>query len=682
VKTPISVRVPRKLATGVLAFLVVAALALGQAMQSTGTAQAANFSPNFPRLATITGKTNMATDAVQRTIAKNNIYVTDLNNWPAPDSNSPGHTIGQYIKSLNPNLIALMYFHSIVQPDSAPEFNSASWQVNGTQYYIDPSWYMTYAGSSLRSSIGASDTSIPVADVSMFAVNDRVMLGGVANQSRVELATVTSISGFSGSGSLNVTRGTFSQGGKFGPIAHNQGDWVRTVGHTFGSAFWMVLNPTSSAPTSNVNSSLGPQTWNQFLASFIKLKLGESGLTNIDGVFLDNFVDWHWLLDLRDSVDINNTNQPSGLTDAEMSSGMQDLSAKVKSNLPSSSIIIGNTGGQDSATFGQWLAGGMNEDIDQNGNSGIQGNTAGALSFYNGWISNARGTKAFIMNGSPQVGSLSSAQTDYQAMRFLLTLTLTNDGYFSFDDRNVDGGHQTTWWYDEYDNAGQGTGYLGQPSGAATQPIAGVYRRDFTNGVSLTNTTGSSQTINLGQTFQKIKGSQAPNVNDGSLVTSVTLSPNDGIILLHTGLSTPTVTPTTTSTPGTGATSTATSTPSAQATATKTPTPTNTPVGNGPTPTNTPPSSGGAPAAPSGLSGSSSGGTVNLRWNASSTAGVTYTIYRGSVPGQETVYRTGVSGTSFADQGVQRFNLYVYKVTAVNSAGASSPSNEALVVAQ
>src|SRR6266851_2980017 len=88
-------------------------------------------------------------------------------------------------------------------------------------------------------------------------------------------------------------------------------------------------------------------------------------------------------------------------------------------------------------------------------------------------------------------------------------------GYFDYDEFLLNnsgaglnsGGHQTSWWYDEYDNSGQGVGYLGQATGAATQPVGGVYRRDFQAGIVLANTTASAQTINLGGTYKKILAS-------------------------------------------------------------------------------------------------------------------------------------------------------------------------------
>jgi hypothetical protein len=208
---------------------------------------------------------------------------------------------------------------------------------------------------------------------------------------------------------------------------------------------------------------------------------------------------------------------------------MQNLSAQVRANVASHWPVVANTGAQVSL-HGSVLNGGMIEGVDENASNSFIGDVK---SFYDGWMSGGQSPHIFVADCSAHGSSLAAVQTNYQAMRFLLTWTLANDGFFIYDDYWFNYAHATDWWYDEYDNAGQGTGYLGQPLGTATQPIGGVYRRDFTNGISLSNTTGSAQTISLGGTFRKLRGTQAPSVNEGSLVSSVTLAAKDGIILLR-----------------------------------------------------------------------------------------------------------------------------------------------------
>lgn len=61
---------------------------------------------------------------------------------------------------------------------------------------------------------------------------------------------------------------------------------------------------------------------------------------------------------------------------------------------------------------------------------------------------------------------------------------------------------------------------------------ANVFRRDFENGIVLANATPNAVTIDLLGTFRRILGTQDP-VNDGQLVTSVTLPGYDGLLLVR-----------------------------------------------------------------------------------------------------------------------------------------------------
>jgi hypothetical protein len=296
----------------------------------------------------------------------------------------------------------------------------------------------------------------------------------------------------------------------------------------------MLLNPTSSGLRSLANPDLGSQTWNQFVASFLQRKLSDPAYANVDGYMLDNFVDHaSALIDDVSRVDLNNTNTRSGVPDAVWSAAMLDLAGRVRSELPDNRMLMGNDGGHNAQLFGPYLAGGMLEGIDETGRSGMNGALGRSMDFYRSWIAYARQPHTFIFDGSPHAETLQAGAVQYQTMRFLLTLALTGDGYFAFDDYNIDDSHETLWWYDEYDNAGAGTGYLGQPSGPASEPLSGVYRRDFAAGVSICNTTDQVQTIDLGGPFVKIRGQQVPEVNDGSVVSRVQLQPRDGLILLR-----------------------------------------------------------------------------------------------------------------------------------------------------
>lgn len=71
--------------------------------------------------------------------------------------------------------------------------------------------------------------------------------------------------------------------------------------------------------------------------------------------------------------------------------------------------------------------------------------------------------------------------------------------------------------------------------------------------------------------------------------------------------------------------------------------------------------------------------TVSLSWTASTTAGVTYNLYRGSSPGvcngSPTPYQTGISGTSYVDTNTPA-GTYYYNVSAVGTGGESACDGE------
>jgi hypothetical protein len=69
---------------------------------------------------------------------------------------------------------------------------------------------------------------------------------------------------------------------------------------------------------------------------------------------------------------------------------------------------------------------------------------------------------------------------------------------------------------------------ISSPQTAAWQH--GVYRRDFDNGIALVNPKGNgAQTVQHETSYKRLLGSQAPGVNNGQTVTSVTLQDRDGI---------------------------------------------------------------------------------------------------------------------------------------------------------
>lgn len=114
---------------------------------------------------------------------------------------------------------------------------------------------------------------------------------------------------------------------------------------------------------------------------------------------------------------------------------------------------------------------------------------------------------------------------DLRLMRYGLTSALLENGWFGYKIQGVG----TPFYADEY------SAPLGKPSEAPPrQPesSSGIWSRKYTNGMVLVNPGTSSATIEVGAGYKRLKGAQAPEVNDGMPASRITLGPKDGIVLL------------------------------------------------------------------------------------------------------------------------------------------------------
>jgi hypothetical protein len=142
-----------------------------------------------------------------------------------------------------------------------------------------------------------------------------------------------------------------------------------------------------------------------------------------------------------------------------------------------------------------------------------------------------RTTMATLAAPKYGVCSVEGSKTDYQFMRYGLASCMMDDGYFAFSDPAAY--YRGVPWFDEY-GVKLGAATSG-PSTSAWQ--SGVYRRNFQNGIVLVNPKGNgTRTVTLETHYVKIRGSQAPSVNNGATVRTVTLKDRDGIILLKPGV--------------------------------------------------------------------------------------------------------------------------------------------------
>ncbi len=132
---------------------------------------------------------------------------------------------------------------------------------------------------------------------------------------------------------------------------------------------------------------------------------------------------------------------------------------------------------------------------------------------------------------------------DFRRARLFITGTLLQDGYWA--PMGPDYGHLAR--YDELDGGGLGPGYLGYPyvgsptssqlaapfSAGIGQLADGLFRRDFEHGIVLVNVGSQPRTVTFDHPYRKLRGVLDPVTDDGRVVRTVSIPPQDGLILLR-----------------------------------------------------------------------------------------------------------------------------------------------------
>ncbi|MFA5107414.1 MAG: putative glycoside hydrolase [Patescibacteria group bacterium] len=279
--------------------------------------------------------------------------------------------------------------------------------------------------------------------------------------------------------------------------------------------FWpgtRMMNVTNAA--ARVNGL----RWNTYLPEFVHENVMSTGLW--DGIYYDNmWNDVSWLH--SGNLDLNRDGQKesAAVLDRAWRDGMSAMLRYSRQLEGDEKIIVGGGGGQYFDSINGRLFEGFPTNLD--------GGWGGSMEKYLDAQDRAQAPSVIIINSSTTTGT----SDDYRSLRYSLASVLLGNGFASFDFGMYR--HADLWWYDEYDVS------LGRPNGSAynvqnaAAPIttAGVWRRDFTNGVVLINSTNTSQRVNLGAGYEKIKGKQAPTINTGEIVSSVTLPARDGLIV-------------------------------------------------------------------------------------------------------------------------------------------------------
>ncbi|OIO20012.1 MAG: hypothetical protein CO029_01830 [Candidatus Magasanikbacteria bacterium CG_4_9_14_0_2_um_filter_41_10] len=253
------------------------------------------------------------------------------------------------------------------------------------------------------------------------------------------------------------------------------------------------------------------------ISDFVAQDILSSGLW--DGVFYDNAwgsLDWA-IPGGNVDFDRNGTNDLPGSGNAVWTEATRHLYQETRKKIGKDAIMVGN-GWTD--IYADVLDGMMIEGFDE-------GNWTQHMTLYRN--NHRPGGSYNIINVNTENTGLSA---DYRAMRFGLTSSLLEDGYYSFDFGNQN--HGQTWAYDEYAvHLGNATGIASSDSGVVTYN-PDVWRREYEQGISVVNSTGQTKQIDLGGEYEKIHGIQDLVANDGSIISELTLDGYDGRVLLKT----------------------------------------------------------------------------------------------------------------------------------------------------
>ena len=263
--------------------------------------------------------------------------------------------------------------------------------------------------------------------------------------------------------------------------------------------------------------------WSRYLVSFVNEKI--ASLYGVDGIFFDmvsESISWANGGDI--DFDNNGIKDSAYQADGIWLERAEYLLDYAQNNLNTDYVVIN---GSSHNNFQEYTNGRMFE------NFPTPWENNGAWSaIMNAWVKNKQSNnKPFINILNTNTGNTGNNQ-NFKSVRFGLVTSLLEDGYFSYD--YGDENHGQTWWYDEYDID------LGDPLGS---PVSqnnyssynpDVWSRDFSNGLAIVNSTNQAKTVDLGGEYEKIRGTQDSNINDGSIITETVIDGYDGLLLLKT----------------------------------------------------------------------------------------------------------------------------------------------------
>ena len=345
---------------------------------------------------------------------------------------------------------------------------------------IPPEWFLTQVGTALTQSVNAASTVLHVEKLSvsdgketfqLFIPGDTVLIDG-------ESVLVESINGKAKT--LTVKRGFIRPAS-----AHAAG--TRIAAHiTFWPDSWL-LNLSTMSPKAEVDLSIGKESWAEYNS---RIAAGLLSNPEWDGILLDRTdPNQSWLIGGSTSRTIDPDQSNTLITDYSefdnsWNDGLRIYESKLRKIIGEDKIIFTNWGVDNY----DLINGNNYEGFPLDNSRSYQGTwrqtvfgTIPDVGSYSEWLATGQNPNITMIetyedDGFPESSSDGiydnpyndpSFIPNYQKMRFGLTSALLGDGYYSYEINTNGHGSLGLLWFDEYDNAGEGRGYLGLPLGSA-----------------------------------------------------------------------------------------------------------------------------------------------------------------------------------------------------------------------
>jgi hypothetical protein len=392
------------------------------------------------------------------------------------------------VKAINPNQVFLNSTNACevsFDPDEA-----SNPEVEG----LPAEWFLTQVGTTLKSPVNATTETFYVDKLTVSDGQRNIPLFVAGDTALIEGESVYIKAVNTSNQSLSVRRGYIRPAS-----AHSAG--TRLAAHvTFWPGSWVMNVSTLSPKGMKPGNSSVPERWADYNAR-IAIGLVQDPAWPWDGLLIDRSDDNEsWLIGNSTARTIDPTQSNTLLTDysgfdAAWNEGIRQYEGLVRAGIGEDRIIFSNWGmpnydllngnnfedfpGEDTsaygtqwnqAVFGPWEKGSYFEWMSKSRQPNLTmietyEDDGGPSPTGNGAYDNPCAKAGFVPN--------------YRKMRFGLATALLNDGFFSYEMNTNGHGSLCLMWFDEYDNAGQGKGYLGQPLGPAYQAVSALSSPDL-----------------------------------------------------------------------------------------------------------------------------------------------------------------------------------------------------------